>query len=490
MRLVSLLDRDVPKALPWADMDITSVSADSRTIVPGGVFVALKGTKMDGARFVGRAIGRGAAAVLVGEGVCVEVPPGYPLIRVANPHRALARAAARFYAPPPEVMVAVTGTNGKTSVVSFVRQIWEMLGFTPASLGTLGVSAPAGHRSLDRTTPDPVTLHALLSDLQSEGVTHAAVEASSHGLAQYRLDGVKLAAAAFTNLSRDHLDYHNTVESYFAAKARLFAELLPRGAGAVVNVDNGYGPRIAAIARERNLTLATVGKTGADLRLAGRRREAGGQRLTIALKGREHSVFLPFLGDFQAENALLAAGLVMAAGGGGERAVQALSQLKGAEGRLEYVAMTREAAPVYVDYAHTPDALNTVLRAVRPYVSGRLVVVFGAGGDRDHGKRALMGQAVARYGDVAIVTDDNPRMEAPAVIRRAVLAGCPDACEIGDRGEAIAYGMSVLKKGDVMLVAGKGHEGGQLVGDTVIPFSDRAVIRSLSHGLDGRRAKS
>lgn len=490
MRLVSLLDRDVPKAPPWADVDITSLSADSRTVAPGGVFVALKGTKMDGARFISQAIHRGAAAVLADEEVSVKIPPGYPLIRVANPHQALARAAARFYARQPEIMVAVTGTNGKTSVVSFVRQIWKMLGFTPASLGTLGVSAPAGHRSLNRTTPDPVTLHALLSDLQGEGVTHAAVEASSHGLAQYRLDGVKLTAAAFTNLSRDHLDYHNTVESYFAAKTRLFAELLPRGAGAVVNVDSGYGRRIAAIAREGNLTLATVGKTGADLRLTGRRREGMGQRLTIAFGGREHSVFLPLLGDFQAENALLAAGLVIATGGPGEMVAQVLGRLKGADGRLEYVAMTPKAAPIYVDYAHTPDALDTVLRAVRPYVSGRLVVVFGAGGDRDHGKRALMGQAVARYGDVAIVTDDNPRMEDPAVIRRAVLTGCPDACEIGDRGEAIAYGMSILKKGDVMLVAGKGHESGQAVGDTILPFSDRGIIRSFSHKLGGREPKS
>lgn len=488
MRLGALFGPDIPVKAAWADCEIAGLAADSRAVRPGFVFAALRGVKADGARFVADAVAAGAAAVLADEDAAIDVPDGVAVVRAGNPRRALARAAARFYGRQPEVVVAVTGTNGKTSVVSFVRQIWEAMGLMAASAGTVGVVGPRGERPLAHTTPDPVALQALLAELDDEGVTHAAIEASSHGLAQCRLDGVRLTAGAFTNLSRDHLDYHASAKDYFEAKARLFRELLPEGAAACINMDSEDGKCMAEIARERGLALTTVGRHGTTLRLTGWSREGLGQRLVIAAEGSEHEVFLPLVGDFQASNALVAAGLVIAAGGPAGIAVRSLDRLKGASGRLELVAMTGAQAPVFVDYAHTPDALDNALRALRPYASGRLVVVFGAGGDRDHGKRPLMGEAAARHADLAIVTDDNPRTEDPAAIRREVMARCPDAVEIGDRAEAIERAMSGLGQGDVLLVAGKGHERGQTVGTRTIPFSDHEVVRGLAGREDEREA--
>jgi UDP-N-acetylmuramoyl-L-alanyl-D-glutamate--2,6-diaminopimelate ligase len=459
---------------------IAGLTADSRAVRAGYVFVAVPGTRTDGARFVPQALAQGAVAIVAEQPI--DLPAEVALIRVADARAALALAAAVLHPRQPETIVAVTGTSGKTSVAAFVRQIWLALGRAAASLGTIGVVAPSGAVYGSLTTPDPVTLHDTLDRLAGDGVTHLALEASSHGLDQRRLDGVRLAAGAFTNLSRDHLDYHPTLEAYLTAKLRLFDTLLRPGQTAVVDADSAVAATVVAACRRRGLAVVTTGEQGDEIRLVAARRENLATRLAIRHDGREHSVVLPLLGRFQVANALVAAGLCIATGEEPARVFAALGSLEGAPGRLELVG-TKSGAPVFVDYAHKPDGLEKVLQVLRPLTQARLIVVFGAGGDRDSGKRPMMGAIAATHADVAIVTDDNPRSEDPAAIRAAILAAAPGAIEIGDRGKAIAHAIAMLGPGDVLLVAGKGHETGQIVGDTVLPFSDHAAVRAALRDL-------
>jgi UDP-N-acetylmuramoyl-L-alanyl-D-glutamate--2,6-diaminopimelate ligase len=460
-----------------AAIAVAGLTADSRAVKPGFVFAGLAGSKADGARFVADAVAAGAVAVLLDR--VAEVPDGLgvPVLRDADPRRRLALMAAALYAPQPETVLAVTGTAGKTSVAAFTRQILEAAGRPAASLGTLGIVTAAGTRYGSLTTPDPVVLHRDLAALARDGIQHAVLEASSHGLDQRRLDGVRFAAAAFTNLGRDHMDYHPTVESYLAAKLRLFETLLPDCAPVVVDPSAPKAAAVVAAARRRGLPLITVGSLGTTLKLVDVLPDAVGQRLVVEAEGGRHVVRLPLLGDFQVSNALVSAGLAVAAGVQAAQALAVLADLEGAPGRLDLVGRTADGAPVFVDYAHKPDALEAVLETLRPLTDGRLIVVFGAGGDRDRGKRPLMGAVASRLADVAIVTDDNPRSEPPAAIRAAILAAAPGALEIGDRRTAIVEAVGMLKAGDVLVVAGKGHEPGQIVGDVTLPFSDHAVVR-------------
>lgn len=472
-----------PVPVSWrsaAGLEIAGITADSRSVGPGYLFAALPGSRVDGRAFIGDAVARGAVAVLAPDGT--PWPPGVPprpLLQDPEPRRRLAQLAAAFAGPQPRTMVAVTGTNGKTSTVEFLRQLWMAGGKPAASLGTLGLIADGFDPGPGLTTPDPVSMAATLAKLARAGVQHAAMEASSHGLDQFRLDGVRLAAAAFTNLTRDHLDYHGSEAAYRAAKLRLFAELLPPGAPAVANSDMDATTlaELSAIAARRRLALRTVGENGSALRLVSVTPRPDGQVLRISMEGRQLEADVPLPGRFQADNALMAAALAMALGG--SDVLARLGRLTGVRGRLELAARLPNGAAVYVDYAHTPDALERLLIALRPHTAGRLHVVFGAGGDRDRGKRPLMGAAAARLADVAIVTDDNPRSEDPASIRAAVLAGCPGARDIGDRARAIAEALNGLAPGDVLAVAGKGHEQGQTIGTTVLPFDDVSVVRAL-----------
>jgi UDP-N-acetylmuramoyl-L-alanyl-D-glutamate--2,6-diaminopimelate ligase len=469
---------------------ISGLAVDSRLVRPGDLFAALPGRLAHGATFAPFALRMGAAAILTdAAGLALLEAEGAPLrvpvLVSAEPRRALALAAARWFGAQPRTMVAVTGTNGKTSVATFTRQIWELLGRRAVNFGTTGVegavAAPLAH-----TTPEPLALHALLAELAAEGVTHAAMEASSHGLDQHRLDGVRLAAAGFTNLTRDHLDYHPDIEAYFAAKLGLFTRVLPRGGAAVVNLDDPAGPRVAAAARARGQRVIGVGRgPGCDLRLTAQRFDATGQEARWEWAGRAHAARLELIGGFQAMNALTAAGLAIGAGEAAEAVFAALPGLATVRGRMQRAATRRNGAAVFVDYAHTPDALATALAALRPHVMGRLLVVFGAGGDRDRGKRPLMGRAATDGADVVVVTDDNPRSEDPAAIRAAILAGAPEATEVGDRAEAILTAVDALGPGDALLVAGKGHETGQVVGDDVLPFDDAEQASVAVAALDG-----
>ncbi len=466
------------------DLAVTGMTADSRAVQPGFLFAALPGSHADGRAFINDAIAKGAVAILAPEGTRINAP-NVALITDPDPRRRFARMAAVFHAGQPDHLVAVTGTNGKTSTADFFRQMWTMLGQSAASIGTLGVIAPGWSNPGGLTTPDPVVLHKTLAALTNDGVRYAAVEASSHGLDQGRLDGTRLTAAAFTNLTRDHLDYHPDMEAYATAKLRLFAELLPEGGTAVVNADSEQAARIVAIARGRDLRILTYGRRAKDIRLVSATPEPGGQRLVLDLLGREHRLTLPLAGAFQAANALAALGLVIASGADPDKAVKTLEGLKGVPGRLEKVAERRNGAAVYVDYAHTPDALETVLTALRPHARGRLVVVFGCGGDRDPGKRPQMGAIAARLADRVLVTDDNPRGEDPAVIRAAILAAAPNAGEIADRADAIRTACAELEAGDLLLLAGKGHETGQIVGATVHPFHDGQTAVAAIKEIDG-----
>ncbi len=461
-----------------AVLAVSSITADSRTAAPGSVFFAIAGSRADGRAFAADAAAKGAVAV-VGEGERPsDLPAAVAYVRVKDARAALAHAAARLHPRQPETIAAVTGTNGKTSVASFVRQIWGSVGKSAASLGTLGVVTPSKEIPGNLTTPDPVALHQLLDRLAGEGITHLAMEASSHGLDQRRLDGVRLKVGGFTNLTRDHLDYHRTLEAYRAAKLRLFDTLLPEGAAAVVNADSAEAKIIAAIARDRRLRLFSVGREGNELRLLAAKPEGFAQTLSVRAEGRDHQLHLPLVGAFQVSNALVAAGLAIATGVPAAEALAALEDLEGASGRLEYVGK-RNGAPIFVDYAHTPDALANALDALRPYAQGRLVVVFGCGGDRDPGKRPLMGEIAARRAERVFVTDDNPRSEDPAAIRKSILAAAPGAVEIGDRAQAIRAAVTELKSGDVLLLAGKGHETGQILRDRTLPFSDQAAVRAV-----------
>jgi UDP-N-acetylmuramoyl-L-alanyl-D-glutamate--2,6-diaminopimelate ligase len=466
-RLSDLVGHPVP-----VDPEIAGVTADSRQVRPGYLFAALPGSRADGRTFISAALAAGAAAVLAPKDVA-ELPAA--VVHDPDLRRAYALAASAFYDAQPDVCVAVTGTNGKTSVATFCRQIFERLGRSAASMGTLGVQAGDAHLTPPGlTTPDAADVSRLLADLAGRGVTRLALEASSHGIEQRRLDGVRLAAAGFTNLTQDHLDYHGTMGAYRAAKLRLFQELLPAGGVAVLNADSEHVKAFADAALAAGHRTLTVGEAGADLTLAAREPLADGQRLTIAAEGRTFDIHLPLVGAFQASNALVAAGLCIAVGEAVEAVLQALEHLAGAPGRLQHVGAGPRGGEAYVDYAHTPDGLETVLQALRPHARGRLIAVIGAGGDRDRTKRPLMGAAAARLADIVLVTDDNPRSEDPAAIRAAILEAAPGAREIGDRRAAIRAAVALLQDGDVLVVAGKGHEQGQAVGGQVLPFDDVA----------------
>ncbi|APF38081.1 UDP-N-acetylmuramoyl-L-alanyl-D-glutamate--2,6-diaminopimelate ligase [Chelatococcus daeguensis] len=466
-----------------ATVRVRGLAFDSRKVQPGDVFVALAGAREDGRRYITDALARGAAAVVAEGGRPEDFPREVIFGSVIDARRALALAAARVFPRQPATIVAVTGTSGKSSVAEFTRQLFAACGHEAASLGTIGVVAPSGAHYGSLTTPDPIALHRTLDRLAGEGVTHLAMEASSHGLDQRRLDGVRLAAAAFTNLGRDHLDYHPTVEAYLTAKLRLFERLLPEGAIAVVNADAPEAARIETIAEARGLDLISVGRAGRDIAIADVAREGFSQRLKLAHEGHFHEVLLPLAGDFQAANAVVAAGLALAAGCAMEDIIHGLAGIAGVKGRLERVAEVNGAL-VVVDYAHKPDALAHVLDALRPYATGRLFVVVGAGGDRDPGKRPMMGAIASEKADVVIVTDDNPRSENPAAIRAAILAAAPNAREIGDRAAAIRTAVAELGPGDVLVVAGKGHETGQIVGSTTIPFSDHEAVLAAVADLE------
>ena len=469
IKLSELLRRDVA-----ADPLITGVTADSRKVAPGSLFVALPGNAADGRAFIPQALSQGAAAVLAPSDTDARLAP--VLITSGDVRRAYAIAARGFYGAQPATCVAVTGTNGKTSVAAFCRQIWAALGLHAASMGTLGVLAQTGNVNRELTgpgltSPDAADAARMLADLAASGVTHLALEASSHGIDQRRLDGVTLQAAAFTNLSQDHLDYHGDMAAYRDAKLRLFETLLPRGRTAVLNADSDAYSHFAAASIMSGLGVMAVGERGRDLSLIARRAVPEGQRLTIDARGALHEVLLPLAGAFQASNALVAAGLCIAAGETPERVLAGLEKITGAQGRLQRIPGSGRGE-VYVDYAHTPDGLETVLKALRPHATGRLIVVFGAGGDRDKAKRPMMGEIAGRLADVAIVTDDNPRSEDPAAIRKAVRIACPAAREIGDRRAAIREAIEMMGDGDVVVIAGKGHEQGQIVGGVTHPFDD------------------
>ncbi|MDB5689943.1 MAG: UDP-N-acetylmuramoylalanyl-D-glutamate--2,6-diaminopimelate ligase [Sphingomonas bacterium] len=480
MRLSDVLGSDaVPEG---ADARVTGFAIDHRKIAPGTVFGAFQGARFDGEDFIPAAISSGAIAIVARPEAGVD---GALHIADSQPRRTFARLAARFFAPFPETTVAVTGTNGKTSTVELTRQLWRSEGHPAASIGTLGVTTADEQVSTGLTTPDIVTFLSNMHGLRREGVTHAAFEASSHGLSQFRTEGLPVRAGAFTNLSRDHLDYHGTMDAYLEAKLRLFTEVIDEDGAAVIWADDVASGRVAELARERGLRTLTVGKRGEALRLAGRTPTQLGQTLLIEAEGgRTFTVKLPLIGAYQAANALTAAGLVIATGGDLAATLDRLARVQPVRGRLERAAITRAGAPVYVDYAHTPDGLRAAIDALRPHTGKRLIVLFGAGGDRDTGKRPEMGRIATELGDVVIVTDDNPRSEDPAAIRRDVLAGAPGATEIGDRREAIAAAIGMAGPEDVVLIAGKGHEQGQIVGAgetlRVLPFDDVSVARECA----------
>jgi UDP-N-acetylmuramoyl-L-alanyl-D-glutamate--2,6-diaminopimelate ligase len=477
MLLSSLIGADATAPAGAGNVEIAGISSDSRQIRPGFVFAAIAGSKADGARFIADAIAKGAAAILVNDETEVVGHGDVPVLRATEPRRALALMAARFFGlRQPETTVAVTGTSGKTSVADFTRQIYAALGHKSASLGTIGVVKGDSAIYGSLTTPDPVSLHKTLAELAAEGITHLAFEASSHGLDQHRLDGVMLKAAAFTNLGRDHLDYHPTVEEYLAAKLRLFTELLPDDGVAVINADGAEAARAIEAAEASGRPVFTVGRAGTGLKLGRLVREGFAQRMSVAHEGRTFDIRLPLLGEYQASNALVAAGLAIATGDVPGRVLPALQGLKGVKGRLEIIGEARGGLAV-VDYAHKPEALAAVLDALRPFATGKLICVMGCGGDRDKGKRPIMGAIAVEKSDVVIVTDDNPRTEKPEAIRAEIIAAAPGAQEIGDRAEAISAGVAMLGEGDVLVVAGKGHETGQIVGDRVLPFSDHDEVR-------------
>ena len=480
MKLSHLLGDDTKIDPRAGAVEVTGLASDSRLVKPGDLFFALAGARTDGARFIADAISAGAVAV------AGDHPPrggcAVPFVASANPRRALALAAAKFFPRQPSTIAAVTGTSGKTSVAAFTRQIWQRLGHQAASIGTIGLVSPKHSVYGSLTTPDPIALHRQLDEIAREGVTHLAFEASSHGLDQYRLDGVRVNAGAFTNLTRDHMDYHPDVAHYLGAKLRLFRDLIVDGGAAVISADHDCSQQVIEAARARRLRLLTVGcngdGTGEGISVEASAIDGFAQRLELVHCGRRYSVHLPLVGEFQIENAIVAAGLAIATSSDAASTFAALEYLEGAKGRLERVGEI-QGAPIFVDYAHKPDALAKALQALRPYAKRRLIVVFGAGGDRDAGKRPLMGAIAADNADEVIITDDNPRSENPAAIRAAILAAARGAREIGDRAEAIGSAIAGLAKGDVLLIAGKGHETGQIIGDRVLPFSDHDAVASV-----------
>lgn len=470
--------------------DITGLCVDSRDVRDGTLFFALPGSAVHGATFIQYALRMGAVAVLTdakGAEIAAKelADSDAALIIAEDPRGALAQTASLWFGAHPETVIAVTGTNGKTSVSTFARQIWIEMDLAAVNLGTTGIEGAWTH-PLKHTTPEPITLHRALAEARANGITHVAMEASSHGLDQRRLDGVLLSAAGFTNFTQDHLDYHQTFEAYFDAKMGLFTRLLPEDGVAVINIDDPKGPEVVELAERRGVEVITVGRAPeARLRLMGQRFDSTGQEILFEWQGAGHSVRLNLIGGFQADNVLLATGLVIAAGGDPEEAFDTLPYLTTVRGRMQHAATRKNGGSVFVDYAHTPDAVATALKAMRPHVMGKLVAIVGAGGDRDAGKRPLMGQAAAQNADVVFVTDDNPRSEDPATIRAAVLQGCPDAIEVGDRAEAILRGVDALGPGDALLIAGKGHESGQIIGDDVLPFDDVEHASVAVGALDG-----
>lgn len=500
MELATLIPQTSALFSEGASVDIRGLTADSRAVKPGYLFAALPGYEIDGARFIGEALARGAAAVLTHADWQSAAPPladefeDRPVFETPNPRRELALAAARFYGRQPSMVCAVTGTNGKTSVASFTRQIWTALGRRAASLGTLGLQAPEVYSPTGHTTPDPVWLQRTLHGLALANVQHVAMEASSHGIEQNRLDGVEVKAAAFTNLTHDHLDYHKTLEDYLFSKMRLFGEILRPGGVAVLNADAAFFRDCADMCWGRGIGVFPVGRAaGATLRIIDQDLTSLGQTVLVAHDGQTFDIHLPLVGAFQAMNALMAAGLVMASGGEARAVFDAMEHLVGAPGRMQRVGETARGAAVIVDYAHTPDALETVLRALRPHTEHRLHVIFGCGGDRDAAKRPRMGAIAMAEADVAILTDDNPRTEDAASIRREVRGGMKDGTaevyEIGDRREAIRFAIAGLEKGDILIVAGKGHERGQIVGEKVLPFSDIEETRAALSDVAARKEK-
>lgn len=462
------------------DPDIVGITSDSRAVKPGYLFAALAGEKVDGADFVPQAEEKGAAAVLARPGVRARAA----LVVDAEPRRRLALMASRFYARRPELVAGVTGTNGKSSTVRFAAQLWNELGAPAGSLGTIGAEGPNFHKKLEHTTSEPVALHETIQAMADAGARRLAMEVSSHALSQFRADGVDFKIAAFTNITQDHLDFHRTFDAYFDAKKRLFAELLRGDGVAVVNADGEGAKDVAEIVRSRRIRILTTGAAGADLRLVAVTPTAVGLKAQIDAFGRRYETAIPLVGAFQAENALVAAGIVIASGISAELVIPRLAGLAGAPGRMQRVAEIGGAS-IFVDYAHTPDAVATALAAVRPHATGKVVAVIGAGGDRDKSKRPLMGAAAARFADAVIVTDDNPRSEDPSIIRREVRAGAPASVEIADRGEAIAYAASLLKSGDALVIAGKGHETGQIVRGKTIPFDDAEAARAAARARGG-----
>lgn len=465
-----------------SDVEIEKLSCDSRDVSEGTLFAALPGFVADGRDYIDSAINNGASAVLSTEGLSgISVP----YVAHDNPRKYYSELAAKLYSGQPETLVAMTGTNGKSSTVEFLRQIWVYAGLKGACFGTLGIQAPSGYKPLTHTTPDAVALHKTLSDLKQEGVTHVGMEASSHGLKQYRLDGIRISAAGFSNLTQDHFDYHPDVDDYFEAKARLFMELTPKAAPVVINVNDPYGQKLAAMCAERGQSVMRVGWTGEDIRIDEVMPRASSQILNLVMFGARRTVTLPLAGEFQTLNAISALGLAIVTGVDPETALEALEHLHGVAGRMEQAGKTKDGAPIFVDFAHTEDGLDKLLRSVRPHTMGNIVLAFGCGGDRDPDKRRKMGAVAAKHADSIIVTDDNPRTEDAATIRRAVLGGCPTADEIGDRGAAIRAGIKRLGPNDCLVIAGKGHERGQIVGKKVIPFSDveevKAALKELGH---------
>jgi UDP-N-acetylmuramoyl-L-alanyl-D-glutamate--2,6-diaminopimelate ligase len=464
-----------------SDSRVTGFALDHRKVAAGNVFGAFRGSRFNGEDFIGEAVKRGAVAVIARIEALVE---GAPHLSADEPRKLFAELAARFYAPYPETIVAVTGTNGKTSTVELTRQLWRMAGHRSASIGTLGVTTADDQVATGLTTPDIVTFLSNMAGLKRMGISHVAYEASSHGLDQFRAEGVPVKAAAFTNFSRDHLDYHPDMDAYFTAKMRLFDEVVAADGTAVVWSGDAKSAEVVEHARRRGLRLVTVGPDAETIELVSRTSTPLGQQLVLRHEGREHKLGLPLIGAYQMNNVLTSAGLVLATGGDWETTLSGMGRLSPVRGRLERAVISRSGAPVYVDYAHTPDAIEAAIAALRPHVAkdsgGRLITVLGAGGDRDEGKRPEMGAVAARLSDVVIVTDDNPRSEDPAAIRKAVLAGASDAIEVGDRRAAIAEAIAMAKAGDIVLVAGKGHEQGQVIGDAVLPFDDVTVARECA----------
>ncbi|HEX3421892.1 MAG TPA: UDP-N-acetylmuramoyl-L-alanyl-D-glutamate--2,6-diaminopimelate ligase [Sphingomicrobium sp.] len=460
-----------------SDSTVTGFAIDHRNVERGSVFGAFKGARFNGEDFISKAVERGAVAVVARREAIVE---RVPHLADPEPRRLFASLAAKFYAPYPETIVAVTGTNGKTSSVEMTRQIWRMSGHRSASIGTLGVTTSDDQVKTGLTTPDIVTFLHNVAGLRRLGVSHVAYEASSHGLDQHRCEGVPLAAAAFTNFSRDHLDYHETMDAYFEAKMRLFEELLPSGRPAVIWTDDPKSDAVIERCRRSGHEILTVGRGGETIRLLEQAPSALGQTLVLEHCGKAHRLALPLIGAYQASNVLTAAGLVLATGGTWESTFSAIQRVAPVRGRLERAVISRSGVPVYIDYAHTPDALEAAIAALRPHVEGRLIIVFGAGGDRDQGKRPEMGIVAARLADVVIVTDDNPRTEDPALIRSAIMAAAQGATEVPGRREAITEAIRIAREGDIILVAGKGHETGQIIGDRVLPFDDALVARECA----------